>query len=262
MHAPSKLVFALILLSSFLLNAGDARALTNLGWHTFDYGTSVDLGQRASIFDGALELRGRSSIASLYDCSGSLFEGTASNLFYLHDENWLVGGMATSAGGVSGATGLASELLFEFSGSARLDSMALTISGLSFGSAAYDISGFNQSGDDSLLWFNTNHGFFTISEQELSNVTSFFIDGTLAGAQNGYVDFAYFTTKMGADTMVSSFGLRETKGEIWVKDLYVGDYYAAAPVPEPGSLLLMASGLFFHLRRRRTVPLSSRLAVG
>lgn len=252
----------LLSLATLCCAAGQLHSQATLGWHTFNYGASADLGASAVIYDGALEVRGRSSILSLYDCSGSLYEGSASNLHYLHDDNWLVGGIGTSAGGISGAGGLANELLFEFKGSARLDSLAITISGLTFGNTAYDAAGFNQSGDDSLLWFNTNHGLYTVSEKEMSGVTSFFIDGTQAGAENGYVDFAYFTAKMGVDTMVSSFGLRETKGEIWVKDIYVGDYYAAVPVPEPGSLLLMSAGLFFHLRRRRTAPLSSRLAVG
>lgn len=261
MHPSNKLIFSLIFVASVLIATSRARAQTNLGWHTFDYGASADLGSTVSIFDGALEIRGRSSIASLYECSGSLSEGAASNVQYLHDSNWLVGGIAASSSGVSGGGGLAEELLFEFNGSARLDSLALTISGLTFGSGAYDASGFNQSGDDLLLWFNTNHGLFTISEKEMADVTSFFVDGTTAGAENGYVDFAYFTSKLGADTMVSSFGLRETTGQTWVKDIYVGDYNAAAPVPEPGSVFLVGLGLLIHLRRRRAVPLLSRPTV-
>jgi hypothetical protein len=134
-------------------------------------------------------------------------------------------------------SGSASELVFNFQGSARLDSLAITISGLSFGNSAYDFKGFNLSGDDPMLWFNTSSGIFSITEQEIASPPASF-GRHHAGAENGYVDFAYFTSKMGFDTNVSSFALRETRGDVWVKDIYVGDF-TTAPVPEPGSALLM-----------------------
>lgn len=263
MQTSSKLFFSLMLLSTALLAATSASAQTNLGWHTFDYGVTAPLSPTVTIFDGALDISSRVGITNTYGDVGSALIGTAANVEYLHDDNWLVGGIATSNHGIRGDLGSASELVFNFHGSARLDSLAITISGLSFGTSAY-LQGFNQSGDDPLLWLNTNHGIFSITEQEIATATSFFLDGTIAGAENGYVDFAYFTSKMGFDTNVSSFGLRETRGNVWVKDVYVGDF-TASPVPEPGSALLMLSSALLILRRRRaqsSSSLSSQLAVG
>jgi len=263
MQTTQKFIFALLLLAAVLMAASKASAQTNLGWHTFDYGANTTLSPTVTIFDGALDISSRVGISSTYGGLGSLWNGTASNVEYLHDDNWLVGGVGTSQNGVRGDLGSASELVFDFHGSARLDSLALTISGLSFGSSPYD-KGFNLSGDDPMLWFNTSSGIFSINEEEMAVATSFFLDGTTAGSENGYVDFAYFTSKMGLDTTVSSFGLRETRGNIWVKDIYVGDYNVA-PVPEPGSALLIISGAVLILRRRRPQPsttLSSQLAVG
>lgn len=261
----SKFIFSLILLASALLTATQGSAQTNLGWHTFDYGTTTPLSPTISLFDGALDISSRVNISNTYDGLGSHQNGSAGNVEYLHDDNWLVGGISTSALGIRGSAGSASELVFNFNGGARLDSLALTISGLNYGSTAYT-QGFNRSGDDPMLWLKTNNGIFSITEQEMEVATSFFLDGTIAGAENGYVDFAYFTSKMGLgfDSSVSSFALRETNGDIWVKDIYVGEF-TTAPVPEPGSALLMLSSALLMLRRRRpqtTSSFSSRLAVG
>ena len=255
--------FTVVLLAALLVTATSASAQANLGWHTFDYTITMPLSPTVTIFDGALDISSRIGITNTYGDVGSASVGTSANVEYLHDDNWLVGGIATSALGIRGDLGSASELVFNFQGSARLDSLAITISGLSFGNSAY-LQGFNQSGDDPLLWLNTNHGIFSITEQEIATASSFFLDGTLAGAENAYVDFAYFTSKMGFDTNVSSFGLRETRGNVWVKDVYVGGF-TAAPVPEPGSALLMLSSALLILRRRRaqsSSSLSSQLAVG
>lgn len=263
MQTTPKLLLSLMLLASVHLAATSASAQNNLGWHTFDYGVTTPLSPTVTLFDGALDISSRVGITNTYGDVGSAWSGTAANVEYLHDDNWLVGGIATSDNGIRGDLGSASELVFDFHGSARLDSLALTLSGLSFGSSEY-VQGFNLSGDDTLLWFNTDTGMFTITEQEIANATSFFLDGTTAGAENGYVDFAYFTSKMGFDCNVSSFGLRETNGSVWVKDIYVGDY-SVAPVPEPGSALLMLSSALLILRRRRpqtASSLSSQLAVG
>lgn len=263
MQTTQKLLFALMLIASVLIAASKASGQTNLGWNTFDYGATSTLSPTISIFGGELDISSRVGISSTYGDLGSPWSGTVGTVEYLHDSNWLVGGIGTSQNGIRGDLGSASELVFDFHGSARLDSLALTISGLSFGSAAYD-QGFNLSSDDPMLWFNTSNGLFSINEQEMAAATSFFIDGTTAGAENGYLDFAYFTSKMGLDTTVSSFGLRETNGNIWVKDIYVGDY-SSYPVPEPGSALLILSGALVVLRRRRSSApssLSSQLAVG
>jgi hypothetical protein len=263
MQTTPKFTFSLMLLATVLLAATTVSAQNNLGWQTFDYGVTTPLSPTITIFDGALDISSRVSISNTYGGLGSHENGTAGNVDYLHDDNWLVGGIATSALGIRGDAGSASELVFNFKGSARLDSLALTISGLNYGSSAYG-QGFNLSGDDPMLWFNTSNGIFSITEQEMEIATSFFLDGTIAGAENGYVDFAYFSPKMGLDTSVSSFAVRETNGNIWVKDIYVGDF-TTAPVPEPGSALLMLSSAILMLRRRRpqtTSSLSSQLAVG
>lgn len=263
MKAYNTLIFTLMVFACLLIVTTQSRAQTNLGWNTFDYGVSSTLGPAVGIFGGELDISSRVGISSTYGGLGSLLNGTPGNVEYLHDDSWLVGGIGTSSNGIRGDLGTASELVFEFHGSARLDSLALTISGLSFGSSAYE-QGFNLSGDDPMLWFNTSNGIFSITEQEMVSATSFFLDGTTEGAENGYVDFAYFTSQMGLDTTVSSFGLRETHGNVWVKDIYVGDY-TSAPVPEPGSALLIISAALLVLRRRRPQPsssLSSRLAVG
>jgi hypothetical protein len=252
--------FSLILLAAALVSATTASAQSNLGWQTFDYGVTTPLSPTITIFDGALDISSRVQITNPYDGLGSQVNGSAANVEYRHDDNWLVGGIATSALGIRGDAGSASELVFDFNGSARLDTLAVTISGLNYGTSAYG-QGFNLSGDDPMLWFNTNNGIFSITEQEMKVATSFFLDGTTAGAENGYLDFAYFTSKMGLDTEVSSFALRETHGNVWVKDIYVGDF-TTAPVPEPGSALLMFSSALLMLRRRRPQTLSSRLAVG
>lgn len=252
---------ALFLGAAAMLGGSTAGAQAPLGWTTFDYGVSGTLGPSIILYDGALNITGRTDIFSPYSASGSLLNGMAASIAYLHDDNWLVGGIGTSLAGIRGNAGSASELVFDLQGSARLDGLALAISGLVFGSSAYE-QGFNLSGDDPMLWLNTDAGVFTITEEQIAAATSFFIDGSAAGAQNGYVDFAYFTTALGEDTMVTSFGLRETLGDIWVKDLYIGDY-TAAPVPEPGSAIMLGAGVFLLLQRRRNAPrpLSSQLAV-
>lgn len=252
---------ALVLSASVILGPSRACAQEVLGWSTFDYGVSGTLGSTISPFDGALAITGRVGLLSRYAATSGGVDGTASSLEYLHDDNWLVGGIATSPGGIRGNAGYASELIFDLRGQARLDSIALTISGLSFGAGIYD-QGYNLTADDPMLWLNTSSGIFTITEEGLSEATSFFLDGTTAGAENGYVDFAYFTAGLGVDTTVTSFGLRETHGDIWVKDLYIGDF-TAAPVPEPGSAILLATGVLCLLRRRRRAPhpLSCQLAV-
>jgi hypothetical protein len=58
---------------------------------------------------------------------------------------------------------------------------------------------------------------------------------------------------MGTEVTVSSFGLRETYGDIYLKDVIVNGFIADAPVavPEPGSALLLGLAALPVLRRRR-----------
>ena len=247
-----------------VLNPHVLHAQADLGWWTFDYGSSQALGS-ITVFDGELSVSSRVGMLDYYTGAGSTSNGTASSVYYQHDDNPLVGGIAASPSGTRGDFDI-QELLFQFNnGTARMDSMSMVINGLSFGPSAYDSTvfpGYNLDGDDPMMWFNTSAGVVTFTEQDILAATSFYMDGSEAGALSGFVDFAYFSSAVGMDTTVSSFALRETNGDTWVKDIYVGAYTGAAAVPEPGAFLSLALGTLTLLRRRRRTPLSSQRAVG
>ena len=242
-------------------------APVSLGWHTFDYGSTTALPQSSiSLFEGQLTITGRNGITDYYGGAGSLTNGTASTLFYTHHTDVLIGGIGTTGTGIHSDLSSSSELVFQFNnGVARLDEMALIVNGLDFGLSAYDIlslPGYNLENDDPFLWMNTSAGLITLNEQQIRAATSFLPgEGTLlspgltSGDESGYIDFASFTGALGLGTevTVSSFGLRETYGDIYLKDVIVNGFIADAPVPvpEPGSALLLGLAALPVLRRRR-----------
>jgi len=238
-----------------------------LGWHTFDYGSTTALPESSiSLFAGQLTITGRNGITDYYGGAGSLTNGTPSTLFYTHNADVLIGGVGTTITGIHADLSSSSELVFEFNnGVARLDDLALIVNGLDFGLSPYDIlalPGYNLDSDDPFLWMNTSAGLITLNEQQIRAATSFLPgEGTLlspgwtAGDESGYIDFASFTgiLGLGTEVTVSSFGLRETNGDIFLKDVIVNGFIADAPVPvpEPGSALLLGLAALPVLRRRR-----------
>jgi len=262
---------------SFLLGASllsaTAQAQTNLGYHIFDYGMTQPLGSAVSIFEGALTLNARTDLTDYYTGAGSMTNGIAGSLYYEHDDAFVAGGVGSSTLGIRGDFGQISELTFDFNGgSARMDSINLVVNGLNFGASPYDIlatPGYNLDEDDPMLWFNTNQGVLTFNEQQIQAATFFELDPAIYGAaanESGRIDFANLLQNGGFDlnTSVTSFGLRETNGMTFVSDIWVDSYTAAAaaPVPEPGSVLLLGASSLLALRRRRPSRNSSRLAVG
>jgi len=263
---------------SFLLGASllsaTAQAQTSLGYHIFDYGMTQPLGSAVSIFEGALTLHARTDLTDYYTGAGSLTNGIAGSLYYEHDDAFVAGGVGSSTLGIRGDWGRISELTFDFNGgSARMDSINLVVNGLNFGAGLYNIlatPGYNLDEDDPMLWFNTNQGVLTFNEQQIHAATFFELDPAIYGAaanESGRIDFANLLQNSGfdANTSVTSFGLRETNGLTFVSDIWVDSYTAAAaaaPVPEPGSVLLLGASSLLALRRRRPSRNSSRLAVG
>ena len=221
---------------SFLLGASllsaTAQAQTSLGYHIFDYGTTQPLGSSISIFEGALTISARTDLTDYYTGAGSMTNGIAGSLYYQHDPAFVAGGVGSSALGIRGDWGQISELTFDFNGgSARMDSINLVVNGLNFGAGLYNIlatPGYNLDEDDPMLWFNTNQGVLAFNEEQIHA------------------------------------GLRETNGMTFVSDIWVDNYtpVTAAPVPEPGSVLLLGASSLLALRRRRPSRNSSRLAVG
>lgn len=264
-----KYLYSLMLGASLLSTPSNASE--SLGYHFFDYGTTQTLGNSITIFDGALTISGRVDIADYYTGAGSLTNGTASLLYYQHDPSYLDGGVATSPIGIRGGFGEISELVFEFNGGyARFDSINLVVNRLDFGFSPYDIPatpGYNLDMDDPMMWFNTNLGVLTFTEQQIRSATFFELDPTiygLAALESGRIDFANLLQEAGyaMDTTVTSFALRETNGEHFVSDVWVDNYTAVMPVPEPGTAMFLAGSCLLFLRRRRSNSVSSRRAVG
>jgi hypothetical protein len=259
---------------SFILGAtllsATAHGQTSLGYHIFDYGADQPLGSSVNIFGGALTISGRVNLEDYYTGAGSLTNGTAGTLYYQHDPAFVAGGIGTSVLGIRGDFGQISELTFDFNGgSARFDSINLVLNGLNFGPSLYNIPatpGYNLDEDDPMLWFNTNLGVLTFNEEQIKASTFFELDPAIYGAaaaESGRIDFANLLQNGGfaIDTSVTSFGLRETNGMTYLSDVWV-DNFTAAPVPEPGSALLLGASAFLALRRRRSSRKSSCLAVG
>jgi hypothetical protein len=258
-----------ILLGATLLSA-TAQAQTPLGYHIFDYGANQTLGNSVTIFEGALTISARTDLTDYYGGAGALTNGIAGSLYYQHDPAFVAGGVGSSMLGIRGDFGQISELTFDFNGgNARMDSINLVVNGLNFGAGLYDIlatPGYNLDEDDPMLWFNTNQGVLTFNEQQIHAATFFELDPAIYGAaanESGRIDFANLLQNGGFDvnTTVTSFGLRETNGMTYLSDVWVNDF-TAAPVPEPGSALLMGISSLLVLRRRRNKHSSSRLAVG
>jgi len=238
-----------------------AQSDIQLGWHSFTtpgYAPSGSLGSTLSIFGGAMTITGSYELGSAgrYDPLAATSPGL---LGYLDAGDPLLGGLGVLSPGdaLPSVDALASggfqQLKFTFNGgSVRLDSFAMVLSGLDFGSSGYNPSGFNRSGADPVIWLDTNFGVFQFNELEILGANSFLDDGTLAGAQSGFIDFSNFTTRLDYDTMINSVTLRETNGSFGVTDIYAGSYSGSIPaVPEPNSAALLAVTLSLRLIRRR-----------
>ena len=263
------ILYTLLLGASLLSTSSHAQ--TSLGYHFFDYGTTQTLGTSITIFDGALSISGRVDIADYYTGAGSLTNGTASLLYYQHDPSYIDGGVATSPLGIRGGFGQISELVFEFNGGyANFDSINIVVNRLDFGGSPYDVPaapGYNLDMDDPMMWFNTNLGVLTFTEQQIRDATFFELDPVvygLAALESGRIDFANLLQNAGfaMDTTVTSFAIRETNGEHFVSDVWVDEFTNTMPVPEPGTAMFMVGSSLLFLRRRRSTPLSSRRAVG
>lgn len=256
-----------ILLSTVALcvaNQSCGQSVTDLGWHSFTtpgYAPSGDLGSTLTILNGALTITSAYGLGNtgLYDPMATTSPGL---LGYQDAGDPLLGGLGVLSPGDTLPTvdalvsGGFQQLKFSFNGgSVRMDSFAMVLSGLDFGNSAYNLSGFNLSGADPVMWLDTNFGVFQFNEQEIFAATSFLNDGTLAGAQSGYIDFAAFTSRLDFNTMINSVTLRETNGSFGVSDIFGGTYTGTIPaVPEPSSAALLAVTLSMRLIRRRRLP--------
>jgi hypothetical protein len=247
-----------------LVPQAHGQSVIDLGWHSFTtpgYAPSGDLGSTLTILNGAMTITSAYGLggSSLYDPLAATSPG---HLGYLDAGDPLLGGLGVLSPGDSlpsvdalGSGGF-QQLKFTVNGGAvRMDSFAMVLSGLDFGTSAYNLSGFNLAGADPVMWLDTNFGVFKFNEKEIFAATSFLNDGTLAGAQSGYIDFAAFTSRLDYNTMINSVTLRETNGSFGVSDIYGGNYTGTIPaipaVPEPSSAALLAITLSMRLIRRR-----------
>lgn len=257
----TQLVILLSMVAASVAPHSQAQTQTDLGWHSFTtpgYVPRGGLGSTLNIFNRAMTITSSYSTSStgLYDPLAATSPGLLG-----HDDagDPLLGGLGVLSPGDTLPTvdalvsGGFQQLKFSFNGgSVRMDSFAMVLSGLDFGTSAYNLSGFNLSGADPVIWLDTNFGVFQFNEQEIFAATSFLDDGSLAGAQSGFIDFAAFTSRLDFDTMINSVTLRETNGSFGVSDIYGGTYTGTIPaVPEPSSAALLAVTLSIRLIRRR-----------
>ena len=142
----------------------------------------------------------------------------------------------TSSTGINGTgSHRDEEITFSYTGGVRLNTISLTINNL------------NGTDDDPVLWINTLAGQFLIDEAAILGAATA-AGATGEAAETLTIDFTDFAATVGGThEVVTSFTLRETAGNIWIKETEFG----FAIVPEPSSALLGTIGTMIMLARRR-----------
>lgn len=216
---------------------------------TAQYGSAdSDVGSSLTVTDGGggtlLVVTGRSGVdsgqpsdpdaAAAYD---------PAHLFWDGDADVYTGGLGLKPGIGVGSTGVSGsgahedeDISFAFAnGGVHLDTVTLTLNGL------------DGAADDPVIWVTTTAGRFLIDEAAILGAATP-NGGSGTAAESLKIDFNGFAgTVGGSKAVVTSFVLRETAGEVWIKETEFG-----FAVPEPGSATLAGiSSLLFLLRRKR-----------